>query len=210
MSHFRPQVPKKHYFESYDAKERWMSYWYQINEVLQTGGRNILEIGVGNRTVSNYLKERGLNVVTADIDSSLNPDRVCSVTELAKFFKQNSFDAILCAEVLEHLPFKNFKKSLKELYQITKRWVILSLPYAGLNFRLTLRLPGIDERSLRLKVPLEMIQHKFDGEHYWEIGKKGYPLKKILKILEQNFEVVRTYFPPENMYHVFFVLKKKK
>lgn len=206
----KPWISKKYRTESYDTKERWMSYWHQINEVIKTGGRNILEIGVGNKTVSNYLKEKGLKVTTVDIDPSLNPDRVCSVVELTKFFKQNSFDTVLCAEVLEHLPFTNFKKSLKELYQISKKWIILSLPYAGFNFRLALRLPGIGERSLKLKVPLRMREHKFDGEHYWEIGKKGYAMKKILKILKQNFEVVRTYLPPENMYHIFFVLKKKK
>ena len=28
------QVPKEHYFINYDTKERWISYRYQVNEVL--------------------------------------------------------------------------------------------------------------------------------------------------------------------------------
>lgn len=204
----RPQVPKEHYFKGYDTKERWMSYWYQINEVLRTKARKVLEAGVGNKTVSNYLEEMGIEVTTVDIDPRLNPDHVCGVTELTKTFEHETFDAVLCAEVLEHLPFKNFRKALRELKEVTKGGVVLSLPYAGPAFCLSLKLPGMATKDLKLKIPLRR-KHKFDGEHYWEIGKKGYSLRKILKILEQNFEIVRTYFPPEHMYHMFFILRKK-
>lgn len=205
---FRPQVPKKHYFKGYDTKERWMSYWYQINEVLKTDARKVLEVGVGNKTVSNYLKERGIKIITADIDPSLNPNHVCSVTELTKTFELETFDVVLCAELLEHLPFKKFRKSLNELHKISKKWVVLSLPYAGPAFCLSLKLPGIARKDLKVKIPLNR-RHMFDEEHYWEIGKKGYSLKKILKMLGQNFEIVRAYLLPEHMYHMLFVLKKK-
>jgi SAM-dependent methyltransferase len=202
------QVLREHYFEGYDTKERWMSYWYQINEVLMTKARKVLEIGVGNKTVSNYLKERGIEIITVDIDPSSNPDYVCSVIDLSRIFKPKTFDVILCAEVLEHLPFKNFGKALGELHKVSREWVLLSLPYAGPAFCLSVKLPGIVRKDLKLKIPTYR-PHKFEGEHYWEIGKKEYPLKKILKILEQNFDIARTYLPPEHMYHVFFVLKKK-
>jgi SAM-dependent methyltransferase len=204
----KPQVLREHYFEDYDTKERWMSYWYQINEVLMTKARKVLEIGIGNKTVSNYLKERGIEVITVDIDPSLNPDYVCSVTDLSRTFKPRTFDAIICAEVLEHLPFKRFRTALGELHTVSREWVLLSLPYAGPAFGMSIKLPGVVRKDLKLKIPAYRT-HKFDGEHYWEIGKKEYPLKKILKILEQNFDIVRTYLPLEHMYHVFFVLKKR-
>lgn len=56
MMKFKPQVPKEHYFEGYDEKARWISYWHQINEVLKTNARTVLEVGIGNGTVSDYLK----------------------------------------------------------------------------------------------------------------------------------------------------------
>lgn len=210
MPEYKPQISKDHYLEGYDSKERWMSYWYQINEVLKTDGRKVLEIGVGNKIVTNYLKERGLEVTTVDIDPNLNPDHVCSVTELTKHFEPNSFDVVLCAEVLEHLPFKEFGKSLREIRKVTRRWVVLSLPYAGPGFRLSLKLPRITEKNLKLKIPM-LKEHRFDGQHYWEIGKKGYSRAKIVNnILERDFEIIRSYYPPEHMYHLFFVLKKKE
>lgn len=174
-----------------------------------TGGKEILEIGIGNKTVTNYLKERRLEVTTVDTDPNLDPDCVCSVTELTEHFDPNSFDVVLCAEVLEHLPFEKFEKSLREIWEVTQKWTVLSLPYAGPGFSLSLKLPGISEKNLKLKIPI-MKEHEFDGQHYWEIGKKGYSRKKIMEILEKYFEITRFYYPPENMYHLFFVLKKKR
>ncbi len=205
---YRLQVSREHYFEKdYDTKDRWMSYWYQINEVLETKGKKVLEVGIGNRTVTNYLRERGLEVTTVDIDPDLNPDYVCSVTELTKLFRPNSFDVVLCAEVLEHLPFRYFGKALNELHTVTKRFVVLSLPYAGPSFRFCLKMPFIGERNITVKLPLHR-KHRFDGQHYWEIGKKGYPLTKIKQYMTKRFRIVKSYVPPENMYHIFFVLSK--
>jgi len=50
--------------------------------------------------------------------------------------------------------------------------------------------------------------NKFDGEHYWEIGKRGYPLSKIInEIQKARFKVEKTYSRVfENPYHRFFSL----
>ena len=45
-----------HYFDTnYDNKERFISYWHQINEILSIDSKKIIEIGKGNGFVSNYL-----------------------------------------------------------------------------------------------------------------------------------------------------------
>ena len=38
---FKPQVSKEHYFRGYDTKERVISYWYQINEVIRTNPKKV-------------------------------------------------------------------------------------------------------------------------------------------------------------------------
>ena len=59
----------------------------------------------------------------------------------------------------------------------------------------------------RLKPP----KHEFNGEHYWEIGKVGYPLSKITKDIERaGFNIERTYRVFENPYQRFFILRKEK
>ena len=54
-----------------------------------------------------------------------------------------------------------------------------------------------------------MPKHKFDGQHYWEIGKISYTLKKIIKDLRSSgFEIKKTYRVFEFRYHRFFSLIK--
>lgn len=50
-------------------------------------------------------------------------------------------------------------------------------------------------------------EHKFDGQHYWEINKAGYPQSLILDEFQKqtNKKLQRTYRVNENPYHRFFV-----
>jgi len=203
------QVDPGHYFnKSYDTKERFISYWHQINEIMELNPKKVLEIGVGNGFVSKYLKERGVNVITLDIDERLKPDAVGSVLDIP--FSESSFDVVTCYEVLEHLPYENFKKALSEIFRVSKSYAILSLPDASRVYRLYVHIPKVG--IIKKLIPLPRYDrriHKFDGEHYWEIGKAGYPLNKITKDIESvRFNIVKTYRVFEYPYHRFFVLKK--
>jgi len=204
---FAIQVKKEHYFQGYDTKERWASYWYQINEVLKTKPKKVLEIGIGNKTVANYLKNQGIKVTTVDIDKNLEPDFVGSVTELSKIFKKNSFDTSLCAQVLEHLPFKYFEASLSEINKITKKYFIFSLPYHAIYLSLSLKIPLFKRKYLVPKMPLFFIKYKKNGLHYWEVGTRNYPLKKIRKSIKKYFYIEKEYSPPENPGQRFFILR---
>lgn len=204
-----PQVSKNHYYhKEYDKKERWLSYWYQINEVFESKQNNILEVGIGNRLVADYLKKRGFKVTTCDIDEQLKPDIVASVDNLP--FKQNSFDFVLCSQVLEHIPFDMVPKALQNLRRVTRQWVLISLPdfsitYFHFAFKLIPFIPKVS-KSIKLRLP---VKHTFSGEHYWEIGKRGYSLSKIRNLLKAaGFRIVKDYLPEENLFHHFFLLKK--
>lgn len=51
--------------------------------------------------------------------------------------------------------------------------------------------------------------NKFDGEHYWEIGKARYPSSKIINDIQRaGFKIVRTYRVFEHPYHRFFISRK--
>ena len=53
--------------------------------------------------------------------------------------------------------------------------------------------------------------NKFDGEHYWEIGKAEYPLNKTIgDIQKSGFKIEKTYRVFEHPYHRFFILRKEK
>ena len=205
----KPQVKPNHYFNKfYDSKERFISYWHQVNEIVRLEPDSVLEIGIGNGFVSKYLKERDINITTLDFDPNLNPDRVGSVLDIP--FGNNSFDVVACYEVLEHLPFENFSKALSEILRVSKSYSIISLPDASRVYRFNVQIPKIGEIKKLIVIPrMKNPVHKFDGEHYWEIGKAGYPLSKIIKDIQKTgFKVEKTYRVFEFPYHRFFIMKK--
>jgi predicted SAM-dependent methyltransferase len=203
------QVTPDHYIDpSYDSKERFISYWHQINEIISLEPKKILEVGVGNRFTSKYLRDRNLNVITFDVEDGLRPDVVGSVLRLP--FASKSFDVIACYEVLEHLPYSEFQEALREIHRVSRKYAVLSLPDVTTVYRINIELPRIRPIKRLINHPFHRpAQHAFDGEHYWEIGKTGYPLKKIeLDIEQSGFKIIRTYRIFEFYYHRFFVLEK--
>lgn len=197
--------PQKFKERGYDSGSRWASYWCQINEVLDLHPRNVLEIGAGNKTVANYLKNKGMETVTLDVNRELNPDIVASVVKMP--IDSDFFDAVLCAEVLEHLPFDDFGKCLAEIRRVTARYLVLSLPHFGPSVRLSFKVPFLREKKFAFKISWP-VRHRFNGKHYWEIGKKGYPLAKIRRIIKNYFQIRKEFIPFENQYHHFFILEK--
>jgi ubiquinone/menaquinone biosynthesis C-methylase UbiE len=199
-----------HYLkEEYDIKERFSSYWHQINEILSLNSKKILEVGIGGGMVSSYLKVRGKQITTLDIDKKLSPDVVGSVTEIP--FSNESFDVVACYEVLEHLPFQYFLSALLELNRISRANVILSLPdKTGRAYRLNIQLPKLGEVKKLITLPrLKPIEWEFDGVHYWEVGTKGFALNRITSCMQKaGFSVRNNYRVFEYPYHRIFILEK--
>jgi len=190
----------------YEDKNRWMSYWYQIKEVLGFNPKIVLIIGKGNGLVSEYLKLAGIKIVVLDIDETLKPDVIASVLKMP--FADNEFDAVLCAQVLEHLPYEDFFKAISEIGRVAKTSAVISLPHFGPAIRFLFKFPLFPEIKFMIKLPYPK-KHQFKGEHYWEIGKRGYSLKKIKKeIMKLGIAIERDYIVFENPLHHFFVLKK--
>lgn len=203
------QVAPDHYIDpSYDSKERFISYWHQINEVISLNPKEVLEIGIGNGFVHNYLKEKGIKIKTLDIDKRLNPDIVGSVLGIPFF--DETYDVVACYQLLEHLPYSDFCKSLEEIHRVSRKHVVLSLLDVTTVYRVNVEFPRI--KPIKRLVPHPFPRptcHVFDGEHYWEIGKADYPLKKIKFDIEQTrFKIGRTYRIFEFYSHRFFILEK--
>ncbi|MBI4058327.1 class I SAM-dependent methyltransferase [Candidatus Gottesmanbacteria bacterium] len=192
----------------YIDKPRWNSYWQQMYEVNRTKPKKVLEIGIGNSIVAMILHQLGFDLTTVDFDNRLHPDFVADIRQLP--FSDNTFDTVLCAEVLEHIPFSDFSAALKELHRVTKKYVIMTVPHDYLTyFYISFKLiPYVRPLSLFLTVPRAQ-KHAFDGQHYWEIGKRGYSLKRINQAISHaGLLIDKTYTMLENPNHRFFILMK--
>jgi SAM-dependent methyltransferase len=192
---------------NYVGVERWGSYWYQAKEVMSWQPQSVLEVGVGNKTVYNYLRERGIAVTGIDIDPELRPDVVGNVLQMP--FSDGQFDIVLCAEVLEHLPFEDLPPALGEIRRVARRGAIITLPHWGRHFSIDLRVPLVRRLRFQFKVSFPAKRHPPGGPHEWEIGKKGYPLSRILgRMRSARFATERHYVIFEMPYHHLFVLSK--
>ena len=205
----RLNIEPNHYYRNYDSQERFCSYWHQIDEIISNNPKNILEIGIGNRFVSRYLKHMEHNILTLDLDKRLNSDFVASVLKIP--FSNELFDLVACYEVLEHLPFECFKKAISEIFRVSSSRAVLSLPDANRFYRIYIQVPRIGVIKRIIEIPrLRKLIHTFNGEHYWEIGKVGYSLETIVNaIIEAGFKIEKTYRPFEVPCHRFFILTKR-
>jgi SAM-dependent methyltransferase len=202
------QVSRNHYYGNYDTKERFFSYWHQIQEIIECKSKTVLEIGIGNGFVSEYLRQKGYDITTSDLDAVLHPNVISTVLDMP--FSERAFDVVACFEVLEHLPFEEFESAITEICRISRSYILLSIPDSTRAYRFCLQLPKIREfRKLICPPTLKKPIHNFDGEHYWEIGKAGYSLNTILKVIGKvGLKLRKTYRIFENPYHRFFILTK--
>ena len=97
--------------------------------------KTLLDVGCGNGIFLNYLNEARPDLELRGVDRShtaLTHVKVkksqASITDLP--FEDNSFDAVTCLEVLEHIPVPDYKKAISELARISKKYLIISVPYA--------------------------------------------------------------------------------
>lgn len=215
---FACQVDNESYYysSSYNTINRFCSYYFQIKTILDLVKGNsdytVLEIGMGNKLVSNFLRGAHVELKTCDFDANLKPDFLADVRSLP--LKDRTFDIVAAFEVLEHIPFDDVYKALKEMRRVARRYIVLSLPYSNIFFELlvNIKIPyllrGIYVIPL-IRIPY-LKKHEFSPKHnhYWEIGKRGYSLKKIKRIFEDlKLAVINEFRPILNSYHYFVVLK---
>lgn len=205
----KKQVNKEHYnFKSYVTKERWISMWHQLDEVVKFNPAKVLEVGPGPGLFKVSGKAIGLNIETLDIDPDLEPDYVASVFEMP--FKDGEFDVVCAFQMLEHLPYEKSLAAFKEICRIAKKGVVISLPDAERRFPFVIQMLNRNKIGIAVRRPtFKLESHSFDGEHYWEVNKNGYELAKIkADFISDRFQLTKSYRVKENLYHRFFVFSK--
>lgn len=206
---YNENLPRDRYAcGEYNHSSRWMSYYHQLRLILATKGTTVLEVGPGHGWMAHILKDQGLAVTTVDVNPELKPDVVAGVDRLP--FPDNSFDVVCAFEVLEHLPFETFIRNLSEMARASRGAVIISLPdHRRTLLNASLKLPFLPAVSLLIKVP-SLKKHVFNGRHYWEIGKLGYPPSRIKREIEKaGLEIRQAFVPPDVPMNHYFVMKKQ-
>lgn len=210
---YEVQVDKSHYhFLSYTNTDRWISYYYQIREILSSGCQSILYVGKGDGLVCEAVRciEKfsggGIQVTTFDFDAELYPDITGDLTDISKLLAGKTYDCVVCCEILEHLPFEQLEPVLRQVRKICEKRVIISLPNRMMHFRWQVAAPKIRWKGMVSVLRFWEKEIKFQGEHYWEVGTKVYTKRKLLDIFQNYFVLVKHYDVVENPAHWFVIL----
>ena len=95
---------------------------------LQLLGARILDIGIAGdkaRPSDRAKYFEGNDFKTMDADPKWGADYTCDITNMQ--FPDNSFDLIICGQVLEHV--FDFQKALKEIYRVSRKYAIIDTPF---------------------------------------------------------------------------------
>jgi len=193
----------------------FVNAYYQYRDLELCGEmKEVLIIGPGQGLDTHFLKWRGYNVTTFDIDETFNPDVIGSAHDLS-MFDDNKFDVVIASHVLEHLPVPYLDKCLSEFSRIAL-YSIIYLPVAGRHFqgRIQADIKGFD---VSLIVDLFNWFHKPDGvtakycagQHYWEIGMRGFRPRELRRRFSKRFEVISFYRNKDWLPSYNFILKSK-
>lgn len=206
---YEKQVGKEHYsFDKYFFPARWMSYYYQTREIASRDDiKSVLDIGPGTTFLHDVLAihRKDLSYKTLDIARDVNPDYLGGVTSIP--LEDSTFDAVTAFQVLEHIEYNDVETALLEMKRVSKKYVFVSLPHFGPSVELLFKIPFMKRFCISFKIPF-LRKHTFNGQHHWEVGKKGYSVNKIRSLMGKHFSIIDEYVPFENQYHRFFIMKK--
>lgn len=177
----------------------FVNAYYQLRDLERCSrSGKVLLVGTGNGLDAQILRWRGYDVTTFDIDPAFGPDLMGSVHDLS-VFEDRRFDAVIASHVLEHLPVAFLDASLAELARVAGHCIVY-LPVAGRHFqsRFKMDIKGID---LSFVLDLFNYFHKPDGvtarycqgQHYWELGMRGFSVRALNRRLDAHFRIVDRY-----------------
>lgn len=197
-------------WHDYYTDKRIQHQWMQVHLLDGLPVQRILEIGPYLGLVTAMLRNAGYEVVTFDIEQQVADElRSPSVELIAGDIRDfdsaslaaRGFDAIICCETLEHLPFDQVGNVLAALAQVRARYLILSVPFMGsqLTFELYInRFVARKYTSLKKFMGFKKFpkpDNIDDWEpHKWEVGYRDTPLPVVRSKIESHFNILQVKF----------------
>lgn len=108
-----------HYFKDRKSRARFICKFF--NQYIGPS-ESILDVGCSENDLKKMIGEK-----VYGIDKAGAPDkRIDLEKEKLSIFQDNSFDMVVCTEVLEHID--NLYETLDDISRVTKKYILISLP----------------------------------------------------------------------------------
>lgn len=157
----------------------WTRHFHLFKDLAVRVRGRVLEVGTGDGVLRRCVEPHVAGYVVVDVNARLSPDVVADVRELPASLN-GGFDAVVAAEVLEHLPFADFPRSLASLAAalVPGGLLFLTLPHRKGHVLWV----GPRQRLHAWRFPVGLLSlseayHRFvrrriwiDPHHCWEIG----------------------------------------
>jgi SAM-dependent methyltransferase len=147
----------------------------------------ILDAGCGQGLLVSYFKEKGYDII--GIDAFYDNEHVKKESIINSKFDDNTFDVVLCLDVIEHIELNEQEKVMAALTRVCKEGgtVLWSIPNMGnLSSRLLFLFTGYLLRTANAKAYLLDRPGK-DGFELYHPGDR--PIKEYYRLLTKHSEI---------------------
>ncbi len=192
----------------------WYRYFFIVRELCRMRAKTVLEIGPGEGTVKRVMLPFVETYTTMDINERLGPDVVSDVRISAPELS-GKFDAVIAADILEHIPFPELLAALRNMHEYLAPGghALITIPHrAWFTFRMSWR----DYRHHVLRAPgwFRTLYHRLKGrrenpidpDHAWEIGDGTHRVRDVEeRMRDAGFAILKR---EPLLYVDFWVLRK--
>ena len=198
------------------------SYLLQMQTISNLKDVNsILEVGPGEGFVARNLRDVGYEYDTLDFEDAHEPTIKADFRSLDPDKINRRYDLTCACQVLEHFPYNEFTRHIKTLRELSTNYVFISLPYSCRGFSIKFNVQNGQQdrfiKQLDFYVPTNLPNRKYREEymsefpwavHFWEIGRRGFKIKRVLNDIESCGLSIRRRFHSPNSFHYFILCKK--
>lgn len=189
----------------------WMRYAAIIKELTNQQPKLVLEAGPGEGVIRNVMSQFVEKYDTIDVNPKLSPTYQSDIRNFIDGINEK-YDCVIAADILEHIPFRDFEAALKNFMAYLKNGgcALITIPHRSHYF---FWMTSWKHRPHIIKIPtlkwfLRPLGKKvsIDPDHEWEIGDGRHKIKDVERAMQRaGFKIEKR---RKLIYVDFWVLRK--